>query len=153
MPKQLQSGRVRSETPTNEPGGWRAIILQVSVASVLSGGVAYLGTTQTQSVAVGANTNTVVSPPAHRATTVPPVADSAPAVDSAPVRFRNPFDLTEVFEFPPGTSETAARQAVADLLLQRAADREKSWSKIAYQRRKTAHQVAPVTITGLSPDS
>ncbi len=36
-----------------------------------------------------------------------------------PVRFRNPFDPAEVFEFPPGTSVTAARESVANLLLQR----------------------------------
>jgi len=40
-----------------------------------------------------------------------------------PVRYANPFDSTEVFEFPPGTSESEARDAVADRLLQRARER------------------------------
>lgn len=40
-----------------------------------------------------------------------------------PVRYRNPFDRSEVFEFPPGTSESEARDAVAALLLQRARQR------------------------------
>jgi hypothetical protein len=40
-----------------------------------------------------------------------------------PVRIRNPFDRSEVFEFPPGTSRRKARQAVANLLLERARDR------------------------------
>lgn len=40
-----------------------------------------------------------------------------------PVRVRNPFDASEVFEFPPGTSEADAREAVADFLLQRATER------------------------------
>jgi hypothetical protein len=43
-----------------------------------------------------------------------------------PVKFANPFDRSEVFEFPPGTSRSAARDAVAEILLQRAAERERS---------------------------
>jgi hypothetical protein len=48
-----------------------------------------------------------------------PVAVPAPE----PVRIRNPFDKGEVFEFPPGTSEQDARDAVAEALLQRARER------------------------------
>ncbi len=118
----------------DEPGGWRAITAYVTVASALSGGIAYLATIPPQSVAVGSNA--VVRSIATVAT-----GTAAPqAVDNRPVRFTNPFDTTEVFEFPAGTSETEARQAVADLLLQRAHDRQKSWSRISYQRRKTAAQ-------------
>jgi hypothetical protein len=40
-----------------------------------------------------------------------------------PVRIRNPFDREEVFEFPAGTSEAAARDAVAEMLLTRARER------------------------------
>jgi hypothetical protein len=36
----------------------------------------------------------------------------------------NPFDATEVFKFPPGTSETDARDAMATLLLKRAVSRQ-----------------------------
>jgi hypothetical protein len=43
-----------------------------------------------------------------------------------PVRYANPFDSTEVFEFPPGTSRAAARDAVAQILLERAAERASS---------------------------
>jgi hypothetical protein len=53
-----------------------------------------------------------------------PAASPSPEPDSTPVRFKNPFDRSEVFEFPPGTSEADARQAVADILLQRAHDRQ-----------------------------
>jgi hypothetical protein len=42
-----------------------------------------------------------------------------------PVRYANPFDQSEVFEFPHGTTRAAARDAVAEILLQRAAEREK----------------------------
>ena len=40
-----------------------------------------------------------------------------------PVYFTNPFDATEVFEFPPGTSQSQAHSAVAELLLARARER------------------------------
>ena len=42
----------------------------------------------------------------------------------SPVRFSNPFDVSEVFEFPPGTSDDQARESVAAILLQRARDRQ-----------------------------
>jgi hypothetical protein len=40
-----------------------------------------------------------------------------------PLRVANPFDSTEVFEFPAGTSEADAREAVAGFLIERAARR------------------------------
>jgi hypothetical protein len=46
------------------------------------------------------------------------------APDTEPVRFKNPFDKREVFEFPPGTTLEEARQSVADVLRQRATDRK-----------------------------
>jgi hypothetical protein len=53
-----------------------------------------------------------------------PQAATLPAESrEPPVRFRNPFDASEVFEFPPGTSDDSARESVAALLLQRARDR------------------------------
>jgi hypothetical protein len=39
------------------------------------------------------------------------------------VRIANAFDATEVFEFPQGTTDAAARKAVAELLLNRARER------------------------------
>ena len=52
--------------------------------------------------------------------------ERAPATlsaDSEPIRIKNPFDRTEAFEFPPGTSEAEAREAVTKLLMERAHDR------------------------------
>jgi hypothetical protein len=46
-----------------------------------------------------------------------------------PVRFINPFDATEVFEFPPGTSEADARDRVAELLIERAQDRQRTFRR------------------------
>lgn len=49
---------------------------------------------------------------------------SEPVVAEAqPLRFKNPFDKSEVFEFPAGTTLEEARASVADLLRQRAQDR------------------------------
>ena len=40
-----------------------------------------------------------------------------------PVRVANPFDASEVFEFPAGTSEADAQDAIAGFLIERAARR------------------------------
>jgi hypothetical protein len=55
---------------------------------------------------------------------------SAPALEfiephslPLPVRIANAFDASEVFEFPQGTTDDAARAAVAELLLNRARER------------------------------
>lgn len=72
----------------------------------------------------------------ERAAVLPP----APVVESAPVPapvvqatevtpppepvvLANPFDKTEKFTFPPGTSKAEAREQMAEMLLQRAVER------------------------------
>lgn len=85
--------------------------------SAISSGITYLATTRAL---------------ASRAAEPPRLSESlaaspAPQVEPArelPVTFVNPFDAAEVFEFPPATSEAEARDAVAELLLQRARDRQ-----------------------------
>ena len=52
-----------------------------------------------------------------------PTDASASTLERAPVRFANPFDATEVFEFPPGTSVEEAREAAAEILINRARGR------------------------------
>jgi hypothetical protein len=68
----------------------------------------------------------------NRSPLAPPVTSGAPVVSplgaTAPpqgplVQVRNPFDATEVFEFPAQTTQTVAHEAMAELLLQRARDR------------------------------
>lgn len=49
-------------------------------------------------------------------------ATTDPEQDS--VRFANPFDATEVFEFPAGTTEAEAQQAIAGFLMERAVSRQ-----------------------------
>jgi hypothetical protein len=55
----------------------------------------------------------------------PQVVEPEPevVVEAPPVRFANPFDKTEVFEFPPGTTKEEARELVAQMLLERARGR------------------------------
>jgi len=65
--------------------------------------------------------------PAPTVTRAAPLAEVAPGAPAepqgAPVRIKNPFDATEVFEFPHGTPESEAREAVVERLLNRARDR------------------------------
>ena len=73
------------------------------------------------------------APDRHPPAPAPAVASTAPLAkvaaagpaepQGAPVRIKNAFDATEVFEFPPGTTESESREAVAELLLSRASDR------------------------------
>ena len=46
------------------------------------------------------------------------------------IRVINPFDATEVFEFPAGTSNDEGREKVAQILLQRAHERQSQWEHI-----------------------
>ena len=92
-------------------------------------------------------------------TALTPAPESAPPTDQpATVRFVNPFDKKEVFEFPPGTSQADARDAVADLLAERARDRRGLLVKaplVKTPRRngKTADSGAPVVASGNAPRS
>lgn len=64
---------------------------------------------------------TSAAAPATAATASPQPAE--PPAPGRPLRLKNPFDKSEIFEFPSGTSVDEARQSVASLLLQRARDR------------------------------
>jgi hypothetical protein len=80
---------------------------------------------------------------------------SAPAAPAEPhgqlVQVRNPFDASEVFEFPAETGKTEARNAVAELLLQRARDRRHEGIGIEPAGARTAAgALAEVFVTKLS---
>jgi hypothetical protein len=69
----------------------------------------------------------LVARPSHRvATTASTSTREAPvgSPQGATVRFANPFDSDEKFEIAPGTTEEAARAAVAEILFRRAQERE-----------------------------
>jgi hypothetical protein len=123
--------------PADRRGAWSAAIFTIAATSVLSGGIVYLATTPAEPLRVSGNT--VVRSAVAAETPLPP------SVDTVRVKFINPFDATEVFEFPSNTSETEARQAVAHVLLQRAHERQEA-ANITPQRRKAsaADQIVPV---------
>lgn len=91
----------------------------------------------------------VVAAPAAPVSVTPP--PPSPSTDATPVRFVNPFDRKEVFEFPPGTSEADAHQAVAELLSQRARERQSLLTKVPRRAGKTAERISPGTPSGLAP--
>lgn len=65
-------------------------------------------------------------PPPWQQAAAPVFTEQAQQQPPTPVRFANPFDSSEIFEFPPGTSYSEARDAVAALLLKRAQGRQTS---------------------------
>ena len=126
----------------------------------LSGGLAYLATARarhpTPTVADSGSRSTVA---AEAPTSVPasvPESALAPApfaTPDVPVRFKNPFDASEVFEFPAGTSQAEVREAVAELLSQRAQERQRLFVKRPPQNTKTADPNASVTASRVTPHS
>lgn len=72
----------------------------------------------------------VSAPPALVIATAPSSVEPA----ASPVKFTNPFDRTEVFEFPAGTSPAEAREKVAELLLKRAQERHPNRSALQLKR-------------------
>jgi hypothetical protein len=117
-----------------------SLLLGIAMASGLLSGFAYLAMTreslvQTAQAPVHQVAEETISPsPAPEAPSLPP------PVESKPVQFKNPFDAKEVFEFPPGTSKAEARDAVAELLLQRALDRRQPSAKKPQRGGKTTQR-------------
>ena len=84
-----------------------AIALALSVAAVAAGSALYSALRPAEPVRV--------VQPEWVAMQTEPVGE--------PVRVANPFDASEIFEFPAGTSEADARDAVAGFLIERATSR------------------------------
>ena len=120
----VRAAEVAAAVPESSPaprGRPVASIVTIAAAAIAVSVVAYLATTRKP-------------PPLHvaaRTVSVSPAPEPAaqPAPQSVPVIFRNPFDAAEVFEFPSGTSKTEARDAVAQILLERARERQMSRAK------------------------
>jgi hypothetical protein len=83
----------------------------------------------------------------------PEPAPALPVTPDVPVRFKNPFDASEVFEFPAGTSWTEMRDAVAELLSQRARERQSLFVKRPPRNTKTADRNASATASRVTPRS
>ncbi len=84
--------------------------------------------------------------PIHEAVSAPVLQAEAPLPQPSipeavqpPVRFANPFDRHEIFEFPAGTSSVEARDKVAELLMERARGRR---SHEPHRRVAVAHQTS-----------
>ena len=104
------------------------IIGVVAVTAVAIANIAHHG--NPSAPAVPAQTAAIVpSIPAAASTSTDKAAEVAQpdpvatAYTGQPVRVKNPFDHSEVFEFPAGTSLKEARQSVSQILMQRAQDR------------------------------
>ena len=63
----------------------------------------------------------------------PTTAAAEPAI-AEPVKFSNPFDRSEIFEFPPGTTRQEARDAVAQILIDRASERRNRVRAVGQRR-------------------
>ena len=125
---------------------WPAVVFSIVATSALSGAIAYFATTPAPTLPVSGNPVSG-NPVVRSAATESP---SPPPAETARVQFANPFDANEVFEFPSNTSETEARQAVAQVLLQRAQERQNA-AKITHQRRKAADHVVSAGATPSRP--
>jgi hypothetical protein len=66
---------------------------------------------------------------------VVPGSEPASTTAAAAVTFANPFDHTEIFEFPAGTSAEEAQARVAEILLQRAQERAPTSQRSASANR------------------
>ena len=112
--------RIRPNAPSQGIG--LAVAIGIAGALLILSSVAYLSAIPGEPLQADVNTPLALDTSETAASDA--ARETRPA--RATVRFANPFDATEVFEFPPDTSEIDARNAVADLLLQRARDRQKS---------------------------
>jgi hypothetical protein len=97
----------------------RKIALPLGLAAVV---VAAIGVQNNYSTPEDSSRSALVPAPSQAAPVVDP--ESTTESEQPPIRFKNPFDSSEVFEFPAGTSDAEARDAVAELLLKRAMQRE-----------------------------
>ena len=95
----------------------------------------------------------LVGQPTAPAVALAAPVDPAPAANAQPqgtvVQVINPFDATEVFEFQAGTPESEARNAVAELLLQRARERRRQGLDL---RHASNHHQPPTIAADNPPD-
>lgn len=163
-----------ARAPARETRRFALGLGMVAAAAVLLGGVAYLATAPagarhpTAPVPIVDNNGSapaivteapvpMSSPAEPTSAQLPYSAPVPPAIpdpdDDSPVRYKNPFDAAEVFEFPAGITAVQARDAVAELLLQRALERKTLLVKKPQRNVNTADQRASVTASRVTPRS
>jgi hypothetical protein len=169
LKQETLSGNRGTASAARAPRKGRRFALGFGMAAVVAGllgGLTYLATARAPHpvpmVADSGSRPTVAREaptpaPASARTSVPASAPTsepaAPATPDVPVRFKNPFDASEVFEFPAGTSRAEMRDAVAELLSQRALERQSLFVKRPRRNTKTPDRDASVTVSGVTPRS
>lgn len=122
---------------------WVSLSLVVALG-VSAAAVALWPTGQREKTATPSVIPTTVS------TTRDPLLDAPstapPKAQISPTRFTNPFDPSEVFEFPPGTTKSAARESVADVLLQRARERQTQTVSVKHARDHRSVSLGPTAL-------
>jgi hypothetical protein len=100
----------------------------VAVFAISLGSIKYAAMSREQDTPLAPPSAPVSMPQAPQQNAPSPTSNDSTSTDTtpanaAPVHFANPFDRSEVFDFPPGTSRDDARAAVAGMLFARARER------------------------------
>lgn len=131
--KQSASPKVEVQTRVagSRASAWQigAVVCAAAVAAII--GVAYL-----YKFAGTRTPPPTVALPELEAV-IPSVVKKALPPPGPPVLMKNPFDKREVFEFPAGTSQHDAREAVAKILMDRAIERRVFYTSNQTRRRKS----------------
>jgi hypothetical protein len=123
----------------------------ISTATFAALVLAVAGASLWHTTGLDARTTAAATPSASEH--VPPAPAEAPR--PPPLQVLNPFDPTELFELPAETTESEAREAVADLLLQRARSRlaqtgGPKYTSAGHRVPDVAHEQAEIFVTRLS---
>lgn len=128
------------ESARSTSSGRKALLKIALPAGLLLAAVAAGGALYTRDAAKEAAQRVAVAAPAPAVipdVVVEPASPTEPEPVPEPLRYRNPFDKAEVFEFPAGTTKAEARDAVAQILLERATERRAADPKL---RKKYVHK-------------
>jgi hypothetical protein len=159
LEQKIRVGSQGSVPVARSPRMRRGFVLGLGMAAVvggLLGGLAYLATARARHpvpvpVVADSGSHPTAAPEAPMPTSVSAAAPSE--ASDTPVRFKNPFDATEVFEFPAGTSQSEVRAAVAELLSQRARERQSLLEARPRRNTKTADRNMSITAGRVTPRS
>jgi len=105
------------------------LAIAISVPVIVTAAAIHLSATRPHTIQPRSDSASAVprtpSPPATGTQALRPATDRAePATPNLPVTFANPFDRSEIFEFPPDTTREKARDTVAQILTERARERQ-----------------------------
>jgi hypothetical protein len=116
----------RFETdPTDHPRRWH----QSSIVKMAAATIAYAAFAWWSAGQIAGQPRPAATA-AARPTAVIPRPALMTSVSKPTVQVKNPFDATEVFQFPAGTSDAESHEKVAQILIQRARERQSQWEHI-----------------------